>query len=310
MGYPGRLNYASPLRYPGGKGRLAGFFSQLITANGLEGGNYIEPFAGGAGVGISLLLQDKVRTIAINDVDRPIHSFWRAVLDHPEDMAQLIRETSITVEQWKEQKKVQKKPDATVLQLGFSTFYLNRTNRSGILDGGPIGGLDQKGAYKIDARYNKEELAKRIERIAAFSDRIVLYDIDAEALVRGPILDQFDEKTLIYLDPPYYQKGACLYMNSYEHTDHLRLSQALDKARHHWIVSYDNVPVVRDLYRPYSHREFCLNYSAYEWRKGSEIMFFSKGIELPEDLSLPGQVDSHSCGSAPTVTDPLEAPLM
>lgn len=283
------MSFKSPLRYPGGKGRLASFFSQLITANGLEGGNYVEPYAGGAGVAISLLLEGKVETIAINDVYRPVHAFWRAVLDHPDEMARLIRETPLTVEEWKKQKKVQKDQGASTLELGFSTFYLNRTNRSGILDGGPIGGLEQTGRFKMDARFNREGLAGRVERISNLSDHILLYDIDAETFIRESLLDYFEDRTLVYLDPPYYRQGRYLYMNYYGHFDHRRISEALDELPHRWVVSYDNVPVIKDFYRPYRRREFCLDYSAYERRKGSEVMFFSDNITLPEELKLPGQ---------------------
>ncbi len=290
----GRMSYSSPLRYPGGKGKLAGFFSQLITANGLEGGTYIEPFAGGAGVAMSLLAEGKVGNIVINDIDRPIHAFWQAVLDRPEDMARKIRETAVTVEEWRKQKKIQRAPDANVFDLGFSTFFLNRTNRSGVLDGGPIGGLEQKGTYKIDARYNPERLAGIVEHIGSLSEHIQLYGTDAEDFIRKVLPDQDRDSTLVYLDPPYYQKGAYLYMNYYSHWDHLRLSEAVDECAHHWVVSYDDDPAIRDFYRPYRRREFCLDYSAYERRKGREIMFFSDELEVPDDLLLPGQRDNLS----------------
>lgn len=284
------MRYNSPLRYPGGKGRLTDFFSQLIENNDLHDGTYIEPFAGGAGVAISLLLRDQVRRIAINDVDRPIYAFWRAVVDHPEEFVQLIHDTPVTVKQWKLQKAVQRDHSANVLEQGFSTFYLNRTNRSGVLDGGPIGGLEQQGPYKIGARYNKAKLAERIERIGKLSGRIDVYGIDAQDFIKDTLPRYDPDNTLVYLDPPYYRQGAYLYMNYYHHQDHLHLSEALDGSIYSWVVSYDDVPVIRDFYRPYRHQEFCLDYSAYEYRKGHEIMFFSGALRLPETILLPGQI--------------------
>ena len=283
------MSFVSPLRYPGGKGKLASYFSKIITANGLKGGTYIEPFAGGAGVAISLLLSDIVRKVVINDIDRPIHAFWKAVLNDNDEFVRLIEDTPLTVKEWKLQKKKQIKEDVSLLELGFSTFYLNRTNRSGILDGGPIGGLEQSGEWKINARYNTEDLVRRVKTIGQRAEAINVFNQDAEKFIQNELPNHPAESTLIYFDPPYYQKGAALYMNSYDHWDHSRLSDAITALPLHWVISYDNVPAIRDFYRHYHQHIFLLDYSAYLRRKGSEIMVFSDNLVVPDKHWLPGE---------------------
>jgi DNA adenine methylase len=175
-----RLRYFTPLRYPGGKGKLAGFVKALLRANSLLDGDYVEPYAGGAAIALELLLHEYVTRIHINDVSRPIHAFWSSVLNHTDDLARLIVDTRLTVEQWDRQKKVLANPGHhDVLALGFATFFLNRTNRSGILNGGIIGGRDQTGPWKIDARFNPSELVTRITAIARMRSRIHLTRKDA-----------------------------------------------------------------------------------------------------------------------------------
>src|SRR5258706_9901788 len=168
-----RLIHFTPLRYPGGKAKLANYVKTIIEANGLFDGEYVEPYAGGAGIALELLFHEYVSKIYINDISRPIYSFWRSVLEHTDELIRLIRTVKLSVHSWDRQKKILSHPDDhDDLQLGFATFFLNRTNRSGILNGGVIGGRDQSGPWKIDARYNAEELTYRIAEIAKFKNRI------------------------------------------------------------------------------------------------------------------------------------------
>ena len=195
--------YISPLRYPGGKAKLLGYISRIISENNLDDGVYVEPFAGGASVALGLLLNGIMKQIIINDKDRSIYAFWHSILQQTDEFCALIQATPVTIESWKEQKNVQKdKNDADLLALGFSTFFLNRTNRSGILNAGIIGGISQKGQYKIDARYNKQELIERIRTISGFRDRISVLNQDAVDLLTTLDWNQFGDKVFIYLDPP------------------------------------------------------------------------------------------------------------
>ena len=275
--------YFSPLRYPGGKGKLTPFISRLLQLNDLQDGTYVEPYAGGAAVALELLVMGKVRRIHINDLNRSVHAFWRSVLDAPEALCRLIAETPVTMDEWHRQKAVQTDKDADTLTLGFSTFFLNRTNRSGIVNGGGvIGGLLQTGEWKIDARFNRADLIARIERIADYSSNITLHNTDAEKLIKR-LSRSIAKKAFIYLDPPYYQKGQDLYLNYYEHDDHARLAQTMKSLRPEirWMVSYDNHPEIRRLYRPFRQMTYALSYSAAERYQGSEALIFADGLTVP-----------------------------
>jgi DNA adenine methylase len=278
-----RLAHFTPLRYPGGKAKLAKFIKAIIEANDLCDGDYVEPYAGGAGVALELLMHEYVQHIHINDISRPIFSFWRSVLENTDEFVRLIRNTPLTIRSWKRQKRIlMNQDDYDDLELGFATFFLNRTNRSGILNGGVIGGRDQTGLWKIDARFNRAGLIARVEAIARMRRRISLSRHDATDFLKGALND-LPRKTLIYLDPPYYCKGKQLYYDYYSHDDHAEIAALVKKSltNKYWIVSYDDTPQIRELYTPLTHMAYEVGYSARDVRRGSEIMFFAPGLRIP-----------------------------
>ncbi len=265
--------FLTPLRYPGGKGKFAPFVKDLMEANNLSG-DYLEPYAGGAGVALDLLFNDCCVNVHINDFDVAVFNFWKSVTEDTECFLQLLNDTQVTIEEWHKQKIILANPqDHSRIEHGFATFFLNRTNRSGILKAGVIGGKSQDGNYKLDARYHKENLSKRIEKVGHYRDRIKVYNLDALKL-----LEQADNllspDSLIYLDPPYYVKGQGLYRNFYIHEDHVRIREALDSVQSKWIVSYDNCDEIKDIYSGYRQEDYELNYSAYYKTKGSEVMIY------------------------------------
>lgn len=276
---------ASPLRYPGAKWRLDRFVTALLADNGLRGGHYAEPYAGGASLALSLLFGEQVSDIHLNDLDRSVYAFWKAATQHTEELVDLVERTKVDMESWYEQKEVQKnKSHASILELGFSTFFLNRTNRSGILTAGVIGGKGQKGLWKIDARYAKINLVDRLRKVGKYKSRIHVTKFDALTFLhrRGK---ELPKKSLFYLDPPYYVKGQDLYMNAYEPSDHravaLRVTEELERP---WIVSYDDVPEIRQLYRASRRKSYVLRYSASTQRKGLEVVFLSPGLRTKPSL--------------------------
>ncbi len=277
-----RHNFPSPLRYPGGKAALANFIKLVLKENNLVDGHYVEVYAGGAGIAWPLLFEEYVRFVSINDISKSVCSFWKAVLQDTEDLCKLIHDTPISTEEWLRQRVVQSNPnDFSPLDLGFSTFFLNRTNRSGILRGGIIGGKSQNGKWKIDARFNKEELIHRIQRIALYSSRIKLYELDACDFI-DTVLPGLPSKALVYFDPPYYKKGSELYENHYSHKDHVKLARRIrNRVNNPWIVSYDFCPEIASIYRKSRNVRYDLNYSAQERYAGPEIMYFSENIIIP-----------------------------
>jgi DNA adenine methylase len=278
-----RLIHYTPLRYPGGKGKLAPYIKQIIKENRLLDGEYVEPYAGGAAIALELLFHDYVSRVHINDLSRPVYAFWRSVLNETERLCRLIQDTPLTVTARDKQKRIfAAADDADDLSLGFATFYLNRTNRSGILNGGMIGGRDQTGRWKIDARFNRDELRFRVESIAKMKDRICVTGQDAlDFLTAG--VPVWPENTLIYLDPPYYENGRQLYYDYYTPADHQRVSQFVttNLLRQRWIVSYDNQPEIRAMYAGCQRLAYSLGYSAREAREGAEVIFFSDTLRVP-----------------------------
>ena len=279
-----RLVHFTPLRYPGGKAKLAEYVKEIIRGNKLYDGEYVEPYAGGAAIGLELLFQEYVTKIHINDLSQPVYSFWKAALDDTEELCRLVKNTRLSVASWRRQRRIFANPsDHSYVQLGFATFFLNRTNRSGILNGGVIGGLDQSGPWKIDARYNADELVFRIEFIAKMRRKIRLTRSDALALLRFG-LPKWPKKTLIYLDPPYYEQGRELYYDYYKQEDHADLAKFIDSRMQNkfWIVSYDNVTAIKKLYADFRSVVYNVGYTAREMRTGKEVMFFSPKLSIPD----------------------------
>lgn len=278
------MRFSTPLRYPGGKGKFAPFVKDLMETNNLSG-DYLEPYAGGAGVALDLLFNGYCKNIHINDFDVAIYNFWYSASRDTDSFLKKLHETPVTIDEWYKQKHILESPEEhTPLEHGFSAFFLNRTNRSGILKGGVIGGKNQDGNYKLDARFTKENLAKRIEKVGQYQNRIHVYNLDALDLLKK--VDQLlPQDSLIYLDPPYYVKGQGLYRNFYNHEDHVEIRNALDTVQSKWIVSYDNCPEIKEIYKGYHQEDYELNYSAYYKTKGSEVMIYCdsiKAVNVPQ----------------------------
>lgn len=275
--------FYSPLRYPGGKNKLAAFIAKICIENKING-HYIEPYAGGSSVALFLLLEGFVNRITINDKDRSIYAFWHSVLKKTDQLCERIINCEISISEWYRQKEVQKnKRNADLLDLGFSTFFLNRTNRSGIINGGVIGGLEQSGDYLMDCRFHKTELIKRIRSIASKKKHIRLYKKNALSLIEKIQKEGENDNAIFYFDPPYYLKANSLYMNYYEQNDHELVSEAIKEIENHrWIVSYDNHPEIQKLYSDFNMKEYSFYHTAYELREGKEVLFFSNGLKTPE----------------------------
>jgi DNA adenine methylase len=279
--------YTSPLRYPGGKGKLAGFIKLVMLENDLVGREYVEPYAGGAAVALSLLYEEYASHIHINDLNRSVSAFWNAVLAHTDELCGRISDAAVTVQEWHRQREVQTQENPSVLDLAFSTLFLNRTSRSGIIGGGIIGGLEQTGPWKIDARFTRDDLIRRIQKVARHRTRITVTCQDAARYIttRLPELPG----AFVYLDPPYYVKGKGLYQSYYTPADHAHIASLVAHIRAPWIVSYDAAAGIRELYADFTAVEYDLSYSAQERYRGTELMFFPPGLR-PPDVPSPANV--------------------
>jgi DNA adenine methylase len=279
----------TPLRYPGGKGKFAPLIAQVIGENGLSGGHYLEPYAGGAAVALYLLLDGVVERIHINDVDPAVAGFWRVATRHTSQLIEMVANEPVTMDAWHYWRTVMMGTQiASVVEKGFATLFMNRTNRSGILKGGVIGGKNQTGTYKVDERFMRDELCLRLERIGNHRAAIDVYEEDAQALLAR--CHRFlPKESLVYLDPPYYVKGAGLYRNSYRHDDHVKIARLLGSTRFRrpWIVSYDNAEQIREMYAYAQSYTYGLHYTAQKRYIGAEVMFFSERLMPPEPESIP-----------------------
>lgn len=276
--------FNSPLRYPGGKGRLSQYICDLMEANGLVGACYAEPYAGGAGVALALLYREYASHILLNDLNRSVHAFWQAAVGDGEELCRRIRACPLNMDEWRRQREIQRADDPDPMDLAFSTLFMNRTNRSGVVKGGVIGGMDQSGTWKLDARFKRDDLIQRIEKIGAYASRITVTGLDALEFLKDR-LPAPETPTLVYLDPPYFRKAQKLYDNHYRPADHAVLAEAVGAIQHRWIVSYDNQPEIRELYKNYVQEEFSILYSAGPVAQGSEVMIFGPRISRPRDVS-------------------------
>ena len=280
----------SPLRYPGGKGKLAPFMGLMINKMNIKNGTYIEPFAGGAGVALMLLMEGYVDDIVINDYDKAIYSVWRAIISESENLVDRILDTPVNIDEWKKQKEIYVKQNKKYsLDLAFATFFLNRTNRSGILTGGPIGGFEQTGNYGIDARYNAEKLAERIRTIAKYKKHIKVYNKEIVSFIEN-VLPNYGQNSLTYFDPPYFNKGPELYKNFFDKEDHAKIAQLiLNGVPGNWIITYDDTPEIIELYKQQCIRRYDLNYSAANTGKSSEVIVFNDNKFCPTNQELLNQ---------------------
>lgn len=280
-----RPQYDSPLRYPGGKSSLSAFLGQAIAKANIEEVTYVEPFAGGAGAAITLLLQEHVARVVINDLDPAVYSFWRAVVEEGPRFVEQVERVPLALEEWRAQKRIYASGRAAGVysfELGFSFFYLNRTNRSGVLNAGVIGGQGQSGRYKIHARFNRERLASRIKSIYELRDKISVSSRDGRALI-----EEYAGRSeaFLYVDPPYVQMGGSLYLNSFTEADHTFLALCLNRnASANWVLTYDDTQLIRDLYQERYQETFSLIYSARNMGVATELMVLSDRMR---DLMIP-----------------------
>ncbi len=280
------MNYFSPLRYPGGKASFAKIFKKVFAENNLSIDTYYEFYAGGAGAALELLLGKQVSSIVLNDADYHIYAFWNAIVYDTDNFLKKLKDTPVNISEWHIQKGIyDNMNDNDILTVGFSTFFLNRTNRSGILlNAGPIGGKNQTGNYKLDARYNKVNLAQRISEIANFESSITIYNEDAIDLMNTLKEDLTKDSSFLFLDPPYYEKGSLLYLNHYNDSEHTALRDFLLNNRDfNWLVSYDNAQAIHYLYKDFYNCLIEINYSLQSKKKEKEVVILSDKLKFENE---------------------------
>lgn len=260
---------------------MAGLLSQIRSLNGLGERALAEPFAGGAGAALTLLYLEETHEIYVNDADAAIHDFWWTLVNRPTLFIDMLTKTRVSMAEWYRQRDVYRNGGrVSRLRRGFSAFYLNRCNRSGIImNGGPIGGVKQTGEWRLDARFNKSELRRRCEKVAEYRDRVHVSCRDGIEFIAS--LDA--EATLFFIDPPYFVKGKMLYLNALDEEYHAYLAARLKSmADAAWVLTYDDCPEIRRMYRGWATiRPFSLRYSTAERRSGKEVLIAPRWMRLP-----------------------------
>lgn len=272
----------NPLRYPGAKSKLVPYIKKLIEAENLEGCTFYEAYAGSAAVAFGLLESKTVGKVILNELDPLIYSFWYSVMNHTNEIIQMIQETEITLETWKEMSLYRNESyhvGKSIVQIGFAGLFLNRTNFSGILKANPLGGMQQKSQYKIDCRFNKQRIIKSIQELSEFSNKVEIYNMDALIFLKEKTKYKRNVNTFVYIDPPYYEKGPSLYRYYYEDKMHQELADFIKKKVYPWLVSYDDAPEIRRLYRRRQQQQIYLDYSANTRKQGEELLI--SNLEIP-----------------------------
>lgn len=282
------MPYYTPLRYPGGKRRLAPAVMRLIDQNALKNVEYAEPYAGGSAIALALLFSEYAAAVHINDLSRPVYAFWHTAVNETADLCRRLELVKVTMSEWRRQRATYDNRDnADLTDLGFAALFLNRTNRSGIIGGGVIGGKNQAGAWSMDARFSKAELVRRIKRIGRYRNRINLYQLDALEFTNR-VIPTLGSNVFAFYDPPYIENGEDLYLNNYDVNGHRVLADKIITLDQPWIVTYDHAAIMTGLYQTQRRMIYGLSYSAQNRHQGQEVMFFADRLTLPQGWSSHG----------------------
>jgi DNA adenine methylase len=278
----------SPLRYPGGKALLESYISGVIEENYYTGCAFYEPYAGGASVSLELLRLGFIARAVLVERDPLVYAFCWSVLTKNDELCAAVEACPVTLETWHSLQPTRKVDDPgncdfSLLQLGVAGLFFNRTNFSGILGAGPIGGANQESEYKIDCRFNKEKLVRQIKAVVKYADQISIHFGDAITFLTEHSEELATGFTFTYIDPPYYLQGKKLYRHAYVDEDHAALAEFIRGQAYPWVLSYDDHPRIRQLYEytEIQMQPIYLDYKVRSNRTAQELVISNLQIPPP-----------------------------
>lgn len=278
------INNLSLLRYPGSKKRLAVYLNKIIEKNKLQPKVIVEPFFGGGSVTLFFIANNLIKNAIISDKDKLVYSFWFVLFHEPERLIKFIKKIDVDLDNFAKYKKISKSPDKYDRNtLAETCLFLNRTSFSGILRGeaGPIGGMKQKSPYKIDCRFNRESLIKKIKTISKFRNRITVLNHDWKDAIAYSLKRYKKNEAILYLDPPFYKKADKLYRQYFNENDHKLLCDALIKTKYPWILSYDKAKEIIGMYSKFKQVHIQLPYSINSHAVRLEEEIIITPLDLP-----------------------------
>ena len=226
----------SPLRYPGGKTWLVPHVRKWLAEARPE--ILIEPFAGGATVSLTAVMEDAAPSAVMIELDRDVAAFWRAALECGQTLCEWIREFDPSQESLR---RILSGMPETVAQHGFRTLVLNRTRRGGILAPGASFIRTAGNGRDIAARWYPETLVRRLAEIQRHADRLVFLEGDGmkalPALLRG-----WGKAAAVFVDPPHAARGgksAGTRLHSHSEADHAGLFPMLAESGTNFLMTHD-----------------------------------------------------------------------
>lgn len=274
----------SPLRYPGSKASLTDYIASVIEANLLSGCTIIEPYAGSATVSLEMLSRGFVQHAILIERDPLLYGFWYSVFNDVDNLVNDIFEIDVSLNTWIDFQKYRNTTnldDYLLLELGVAGLFFNRTNFSGILGAGPIGGANQDSKYKINCRFKKEKIIQQIRTISLLKDKVEVVFGDALTYLKTQEHEIGNSFSFLYIDPPYYNQGKKLYRYWYEDSNHKELADYLGRLETPWLVSYDDHPKIREYYEESAMQELFIDYTARVSRQGEELLISNIIIPPP-----------------------------
>jgi DNA adenine methylase len=238
------VKHRSPFRYPGGKTWLVPRIFQWLTRRP-KPQTLIEPFAGGAIVGLTVAFERLANHVTLVELDERVAAVWETIINNGEGewLAQQIEQFDFNFEKVRE---ILQQEDLPVREKAFRTILQNRTAHGGIL--APGAGLVKYGenGKGIASRWYPQTLAKRIRDIGSIREKINFIHGDAFQV----IAENSYSDVAFFIDPPYTAgKGKRAGSRLYTHFEinHEQLFSLLENTAADFLLTYDNDEYVKEL---------------------------------------------------------------